>query len=293
MIRPSIRQLSYLIAIEDSGSFIHAAENCGVTQSTLSAGIKELENILQQQLIIRGRKRASLTPFGQEVALQGRQIIDSVDSITARARQIRAPLSGALRMGIIPTIAPYFLPVILPVLARNFPELDLRIHEDITERLVTKLQRGTLDLLLMAFPYDTDGISQMTLFEEQFFLACPKGHAPKTTISAKDLDPDSLLLLDDGHCMREHALSACGLDKTPQNKSYSATSLQTLLQMVNSGYGMTLIPDMAAQEHLMPPNIDVIRFHPPIPSRQIGLAWKRGHPRHSEFKILGQAIARP
>lgn len=293
MARPSIRQLSYLIAIENSGSFIQAADDCSVTQSTLSAGIKELENILQQQLVIRGRKRASLTPFGLEVATQGRQIIQSVDNITARAQQIHAPLSGPLRLGIIPTIAPYFLPIILPVLEKKFPELELQLHEDLSDRLVEQIHRGALDLVLLAFPYDTPGMAQMFLFEEPFFLACPKGKEPKNMpLGTGDLDAGELLLLDDGHCLREHALAACGLASSQQRKTYSATSLQTLIQMVSSGYGMTLLPDMAAQTHALPSNISIIRFANPQPTRQIGLIWRRGHPRRTEFEILGKTIAR-
>lgn len=292
-MRPTIRQLEYLIALEEEKSFCRAAEMCNVTQSTLSAGIKELENALEQSLVNRTRKNIALTPFGLEVAHQGRKILQETDRITARARQIKAPLTGVLRLGVIPTIAPYFLPTMLPILHKKFPALELHIHEDLSDRLIYKIHQGTLDLLLMAFPYDTDGIAQMPLFEEQFYLACPKGHEPASNpLQTRDLQAGDLLLLEDGHCLRDHALAACGLDKIPQSKAYSATSLQTLIQMVNNGYGMTLLPDMAASIAMVPKNISIIRFENPQPTRQIGLAWRRGHPRRSEFETLGKAIRR-
>lgn len=292
-MRPTIRQLEYLIALEEEKSFCRAAEICNVTQSTLSAGIKELENILEQNLVNRTRKNIALTPFGLEVTHQGRKILQETDRIMARARQIKAPLTGTLRLGIIPTIAPYFLPTILPILHKKFPALELQIHEDLSDRLIHKLHQGTLDLVLMAFPYDTDGIAQMFLFEEPFYLACPKGHEPRENpLKTSDLQAGDLLLLEDGHCLRDHALAACGLGKAPQSKAYSATSLQTLIQMVNNGYGMTLLPDMAASATTIPKNISVIHFAQPVPTRQIGLAWRRGHPRRTEFETLGKTIRR-
>ncbi len=291
MIRPTLRQLEFLIALEDKKSFIAAAEICNITQSTLSAGIKELENILDQKLVIRGRKNISLTAFGSEVSASARKILGDTDKITARARQIKAPLTGPLRLGVIPTIAPYFLPKILPVIQEKFPFLELHLHEDLSERIVQKLQSGMLDLLLMAFPYETQGMKQTILFKEPFLLACHKGNKPqKNTISTGDLDINELLLLEDGHCLRDHAISACGLQQPEQRKAYSATSLQTLIQMVNSGYGMTLLPEMAAQPSSLPKDISILPFSAPKPTRQIGLAWKNNHPRSSEFEMLGKSM---
>ncbi len=291
MIRPTLRQLEYLIALEEEKSFSAAADICNVTQSTLSAGIKELENILEQNLVTRGRRKVTLTAFGVETTYHARNILHETDKITARAHQIKAPLTGPLRLGVIPTIAPYFLPQILPSLQEQFPALELQLHEDLSDRIVKKIEQGALDLLLMAFPFETPNMSQMFLFEEPFYLACPKGQEPrKTTLSTGDLDIESLLLLEDGHCLRDHAIAACGLQQPSMRKAYSATSLQTLVQMVNNGFGTTLLPEMATQEQNLPKNISVLSFNEPKPTRQIGLVWRKNSPRSTEFETLGRAM---
>ena len=294
MNRPTIRQLEYLIALDNEKSFIRAADACNVTQSTLSAGIKELESILDQKLVTRGRKTTTLTAFGIETVTQAHKILADVDKIAARAQQIKAPLSGPLRFGTIPTIAPYFLPQVLPKIQKEFPALELHLHEDITERIVQKLMQGKLDIVLIAFPYETPGMTQMFLFEEPFYLACPKGREPEgKNITTGDLDPGELLLLDEGHCLSDHALDACGLQRPAQRKAYSATSLPTLIQMVNNNFGMTLLPEMTVNAYNVPPNISVMRFKAPEPMRQIGLAWRSGHPRRNEFEMLGNALKTP
>ncbi len=291
MIRPTLRQMEYLIALEKEKSFSAAADICNVTQSTLSAGIKELENILDQNLVVRGHRNVTLTAFGAETAHRARNILHETDKISARAKQIKAPLTGPLRLGVIPTIAPYFLPQILPLLQEKFPELELQIHEDLSDRIVKKLQQGTLDLLLMAFPFEATGISQMFLFEEPFYFACPKDQKPqKTTVSTSDLSIKNLLLLKDGHCLRDHAIAACNLEQPEKLTNYSASSLQTLVQLVNNGYGTTLLPEMATQSHNLPPNISVLDFENPKPTRQIGIAWRSGNPRREEFEIFGKSL---
>jgi len=291
MVRPTLRQLEYLITLKEEGSFIRAAEKCHVTQSTLSAGIKELETILDQPLVNRGRKNITLTPFGLEAVDHASEILEKTDHITARANAIKAPLTGPLRLGIIPTIAPYFLPTILPIIQQKFPALELHLHEDISHRLIKKISQNQIDISLMAFPFDTPNMTQMLLFEEPFYLACPRDYtSSQTPLSTTDLNPGELLLLEDGHCLRDHALSACDLQLPRQRKAYSATSLQTLIQMVSHGYGMTLLPDMAAQSHALPPNISVHPFENPQPTRKIGLCWRKNHIRHPEFEILKKAM---
>ena len=293
MVRPTLRQMEYLIAIESEKSFIGAAKICNVTQSTLSSGIKELEFILDHPLVIRGRKEVHLSAFGAEAAIYMRKILQDTDKITARANQIKAPLTGPLRLGVIPTIAPYFLPQILPELQKKFPALELLLYEDLSHVLVEKLQSGMLDIILMAFPFDTPDMTQMFLFEEPFYLACPKGNEPKNTeklLSTGDINMKELLLLEDGHCLRDHALDACGLQEPNKRKAYSATSLQTLIQMVNQGYGTTLLPEMATTSSNLPADISVLPFKEPIPTRNIGLAWRRGNPRNIEFETLGKAM---
>ncbi len=292
MIRPTIRQLEYLIAISEEKSFLAASDRCNVTQSTLSAGIKELEIALDQQLVIRGRKKISFTSFGTEVVHDAKQILEQTDKITLRAHQIKAPLSGPVRLGVIPTIAPYLLPQAIPEIKNKYPALELQLYEDLTERIITKINQGTLDLVLIALPFDTPGIQQMPLFNEAFVLASSMANSPQShDIDVNELNQKDLLLLDDGHCLREHSMKACGLEKSPkEQKTYSATSLPTLIQMVNSGYGITLLPEMAAQPRMLPDNIKATQFKDPKPSRTIGLAWRSGHPRRKEFEILGQTI---
>ena len=291
MIRPTLRQLSYLIAIESEQSFKRASEQCNVTQSTLSAGIQELEHILEHPLVNRGqRKKVTLTAFGAEVPDKARKILNETDKITARAKQLKSPLTGPLRMGVIPTIAPYILPEILPILDRAFPALELQLHEDLSDRLVEKCEKGTLDMALMAFPFETPALSQFFLFEEPFTLAVPKGRKPKADISTGDLDPGELLLLEDGHCLSDHAIAACGLQKPQKRKAYSATSLHTLIQMVANDYGVTLLPEMAARRGNIPDTIVTVPFIDPKPTRQIGLAWRSGHARRKEFEELGRTL---
>ncbi len=292
MIRPSLRQLSYLTALEEESSFNAAADKCAVTQSTLSAGIKELENVMGQTLVVRGRKNITLTPFGAEVAEQARQILKDADHIVARARMLREPLSGPLRLGIIPTIAPYMLPAMLPALGRQFPRLELQLHEDLTDRLLDRLERGEIDLALMAFPYDTPHCTQKILFAEDFLVAMPESLATDAkAIDMKDLEPEKLLLLEDGHCLRDHALSACDIQLPRQRKTFSATSLQTLIEMVRAGMGMTLLPAMAADAAVLGRGIRLLPFKEKNqPRRQIGLCWKSGDARGKEFSLLAASI---
>ena len=292
MIRPSIRQLSYLTAIEDHGSFSAAADHCGVTQSTLSAGIKELENILKQQLIIRGRKKATLTLFGQEVAAQAREIINDADKIMIRSQMMGEPLSGPLRLGIIPTIAPYMLPTILPRISRKYPNLELQLFETTSENLIETLNRSQIDLALMAFPYETGDLHKEPLFDEPFYAAAPKGtFGNAKSIQLGELEPDSLLLLEDGHCLREHALEACKLQPIRNSRIFRASSLPTLIEMVRHGYGLTLLPEMACKNASLPSDIDILALKDkPAPTRTIGLCWSENNPRKADFKTLSADI---
>jgi LysR family hydrogen peroxide-inducible transcriptional activator len=290
MIRPSLRQLSYLIAIDEEGSFSGAAEICAVTQSTLSAGIKELEAILGQKLVIRGRRKTALSPFGLEVAQNARDVLEGTDRIVARAKLMKNPLSGPLRLGIIPTIAPYMLPSILPTLQKHFPALELQLHEDLTGRLLEQLHKGHIDVALMAFPFKTQGMTQKLLFEEKFFIATPAHHTTQA-MDIRDLEPEKLLLLDDGHCLRDHALLACDLQLPRRRKAFSATSLPTLIQMVSHGFGITLLPEMACAPDTLPAGVRILPFKGKhTPRRQIGLCWRQGDPRSKDYETLGETI---
>jgi LysR family hydrogen peroxide-inducible transcriptional activator len=210
----------------------------------------------------------------------------------ARSKLLNEPLSGPLRLGIIPTIAPYMLPDILPRLTENFPRLELQLHEDMTDRLLESLRKNEIDLALMAFPYDTDGMTQRILFEEKFYAAASENAGPAADkINIKDLKPEELLLLEDGHCLRDHALSACDIQLPRTRKTFSATSLPTLIQMVKAGFGMTLLPEMACQINTLPTGIRLMPFtdkHPPM--RQIGLCWRDRDPRGRDYEILAKSI---
>jgi len=287
-MKPTLRQLEYLITLQRTGSFSDAAVDMNVTQSTLSAGIKELEITLGQQLAQRGRRHITLTPFGEETADNAVRILQLTDQLMARAQTMTKPLSGPLRLGVIPTIAPYLLPKILPSLQNNFPDLELQIFEDLSDRIIEDTQRGQLDLTLLALPYPTPDMVQRSLWHEDFLLATTEDHKAKT-ITLIDLDSDNLLLLENGHCLRDHALSACYLSPPSTRRTFSATSLPTLIQMVAGGYGSTLLPQMVANSAL-PQAIRTIPFRSPKPSREIGLAWKAGHPKDGDFEILAETI---
>lgn len=289
-MRPTLKQLDYLIALKQEGSFSKAANHCYVTQSTLSAGIKELETILGQTLVDRSSRSIALTTLGEEIYIQATHITKQVDTLMGLAKKQDEPLSGRLRLGVIPTIAPYMLPTILPSLQHDFKNLDIQLHEDLTERLIEQLQRRKIDLLLMAFPYEIEGIDQHILFEEPFVVAAPKGKYKKQSITLDFLDDKSVLLLEDGHCLRDHALQACKLQKASQKRTFSATSLPTLIQMISHGYGITLLPEMAADRTSLPSNIDILKFSSPKPTRKIGLAWRKGSPETHEYRLLASHI---
>lgn len=291
MIRPKLRQLEYLLALDNEQSFSNAAAACNVTQSTLSAAIKDLENILGQQLVNRaGRSTVSLTAFGNDVAEQARLILSDVDSIVARARQMRAPLSGILRLGIIPTIAPYYLPQAIQAINKEYPELELQLHEDLSDRLIDQITKRQLDAAIMAFPHKTEGMETHTLFEEDFYLAAPEGKDIPDGVDMNDITQDELLLLEDGHCLRDHALAACTFIPSIKRKTFSATSLPTLLQMVGQGYGKTLLPEMVVKNAPIPDGIQIIPLQSPAPTREIGMVWLDNSPLSKELSALAETL---
>lgn len=293
MIYPSLRQISYLLAIDASGSFSGAALRCNVTQSTLSAGIKELESITGCTLVDRSTRKISLTAPGRDVAETGAAMMRQAESLMNRLRFNGQPMAGPFRLGVIPTIAPYLLPQIITPLQEAFPDMELQLQEDLTHRLVEKLRAGSLEAALIAFPYDLPDMETDILASENFVLACAAGDTrPQKPLSVNDLEEEDLLLLEDGHCLRDHALQVCRLQSAPGRKAFSAfsaSSLPTLIQMVAHGYGSTLLPEMAAQEGL-PETIQLIPFKNPKPSRRIGIAWKKGAAQAHNVKILAKRI---
>jgi LysR family transcriptional regulator, hydrogen peroxide-inducible genes activator len=293
MSQPTLRQLSFLLAIAEYGSFVSAADKMSITQPSLSAAIKELETILGARLIERGRSGANLTPAGQIAVDHARAILAAVEELGEAIQGAAEPLTGPFRLGVIPTIAPFLLPDILPKAKAAFPKLKLYLREDLTARLMEGLRNHTLEAALVALPYEAQGIDTMVLFEEEFLYVGPTDHAlsMKPHLSASDLEGEKVLLLEDGHCLRDHAIGVCGQSK-PGHEEVRATSLFTLVQMAAGGLGISLLPKMAADAGLAGEGLVVRAFEPAVIGRQIGLAWRRGSGRLAEVKALATLLKR-
>ncbi|MCB4822142.1 hydrogen peroxide-inducible genes activator [Roseicella aerolata] len=299
---PSPQQLRYLLALADHGHFGRAAVACAVTQSTLSAGIIALERQLDAGLLERGAaKRPVFTPLGLEVVARAREALAALGAVAETAAAARDPLAGPLRLGVIPTIGPFLLPRLMPALRDGFPRLRLWLREDHTERLVAQLEAGRLDLLLLALPCACGEAETLALTDDPFLAALPAGHrlAARDRVPAGALAAERLLLLEDGHCLREHALEACGLPHgaLPPEEGFAATSLHTLVQMVASGLGVTLVPRLAVEGGVLAgtrvevrplENADGVEA---APGRSLALAWRPRSPRAAEFRGLAPAIA--
>lgn len=290
---PSLRQLQYLVAVADTGHFGRAAQRCFVTQSTLSAGLKELEAILGMTLIERDRRSATPTPVGLEIVARARRLLAEADDLVDFARGASQPLSGPLRIGVIPTIGPYLLPELLPRLRQRYPALQPFLVEDQTARLVDRLGAGTLDVAILALPYDLPRLATLPVFEDSFLVAAPEGHTllQQATVTPTALAKETLLLLADGHCLREHALSACRLGRDATGQAVEATSLSTLIHMVDSGLGVTLLPTLAVRAGaLRGTRIDTRPLAGPDTSRIVGLAWRASSARTESYKLLADII---
>ncbi len=287
---PTLRQLEYFLAVADNLSFHKAADICGVTQPTLSDGIAKLEDLLGTKLFERAKRDVRLTSAGEGLILPARDIVVRAEDFMHMARARNEPFTGTLTLGVIPTIAPYLLPQILPLLQDAYPQLSLQLKEDVTAQLLRALEDRHVDVVLMAFPYDTPQFTQMKLWSEPFLIAMP-GDKPVMERHAhlNDLSRHNIMLLEDGHCLRDHALAACRLQPGRQ-KTFGATSLTTLIQMVQHGYGSTLLPAMAVGPQSIPKGVTIQRFGNPQPSRQIGLCWRQGNPREQEFRALGKLM---
>lgn len=291
MNTPTIRQLQYFLALADTLSFHKAAEACFVTQPALSEGIKSLEDLLGTTLCERSKRSVTLTEAGRALLDPARAIVTRAEDFVQMARARQEPFTGILSLGVIPTIAPYLLPRVLPALQQQYPQVDLQLKEDVTARLLAALNQRQIDVVLMAFPYETPGITQLTLWAEPFVIALPgEGGVIKGAATLADLSQHNIMLLEDGHCLRDHALDACRLQPQGARKTFGATSLTTLIQMVQHGYGATLLPAMAVEAQTLPQGVAIQHFVAPQPTRQIGLAWREGHPRADEFRALGQMI---
>lgn len=290
---PTLRQLRHLVALARHEHFGRAAQACHVTQSTLSASIKELEGLLQATLVDRTRRRVVVTPLGQQIVARAEDILRGAEDLVEAARVSREPLTGPLSLGVIPTIGPFLLPRCLPALRRRYPALKLYLTEDLTDRLLDQLRKGDLDLALIALPYDCPDVDSSDLIEDSFRLVVPKDHlwAAMPAIESRRLAEADLLLLRDGHCLREHALAACRLAGREQIDAFGATSLYTLVQMVENGLGVTLLPQLALDAGILRgTRLVALPMRGDASSRRVSLVWRRGTARHAEFELLAQAL---
>ena len=291
---PTLRQIQFLLALEEHRSFRKAAEACFVTQSTLSAGIQEMENILGLPVIDRSnRRKMRLTRLGEELASEGKHAIAQLTHITERARRQQHLLEWPLRVGVIPTIAPYLLPKILAPVQKAFPKMQMHIHEVQSPDLVAQVTDGQLDFGIMAFPYDVQPLEQLILFEEAFYCASSdRVFDGKQSVTVQDIELHKVLLLSDGHCLRDHALLACRMKAHQAPQDISATSLSTLIQLVAQNYGITLLPEMVAHSDTLPANLRVLPITPHTPMRRIGVVWRKNSILQQDIFALAIAIYR-
>jgi len=290
---PSLRQLQYLVAIADHLNFTRAAEACFVTQSTLSAGLKELESILGAQVVERDRRSVVLTPLGREISERARTLLAEAEDLVELATGAAEPMSGTLRLGVIPTIAPFLLPKALPGLRERYPKLKLALREDLTGNLLARLRDGELDLALIALPYETGDLLVRPLFDDEFWLAGPAGEPALKAKRPLVTGPiaERLLLLEEGHCLRDHTLAACERDKSASASGLEATSLLTLVQMVESGLGLALLPELALRSGVLTNTELVARpLAPPAPRRTIALVARQTTARGAELDALADFL---
>ena len=289
---PTIKQLRYFVALDQHGHFGRAAAACFVSQSAFSVAIRELESVLNVQLVDRTNKSVTITNIGTDVASQARLVLRDLEGLVDIAQGQQRPLAGKLKLGVIPTIAPFLLPKLLPRLRKTYPELKLYLQEDLTQRLYEALMHGELDVILIALPYDLRQVEYMPLFKDPFYFACHTGTRllDPGQFAMQQLPAESILLLEDGHCLRDHALAACKISNLSKVSPVKASSLLTLIQMVDADLGVTFLPEMAKDSDLLK-NTKVKTFPMKAGSyREIGLVWRKGSARGEEFKLLGELI---
>jgi len=287
---PTLRQLQYLVAVHDHRHFGRAAEACFVTQSTLSAGIQELEKLLGRALLERSRQGIRFTPPGKEIVERARGVLREAEEIAGIAQAAGRPLSGELTMGVIPTIAPFLLPRVLPELRRAYPELKLYLREETSQQACDALHRGTLDCVLLALPFPCGDIETELLFDDELLLALSEKDAQALPLLVPPAAINSdLLLLEDGHCLTDHSLAACG--RSAPRSAMLGTSIHTLVQMVDNGLGLTLVPKMAVDAGILDGTSLVSReLDSDHAARHIALVWRRRSPREAEFKLLADTL---
>jgi LysR family hydrogen peroxide-inducible transcriptional activator len=290
---PTIKQLRYFVALTETEHFGRAAEACFVSQSAFSNAIQELESLLEVQLVDRTNRSVTITAMGQQIATQARLCLRDVESLVEMARGQREPLTGELHLGVIPTIAPFLLPAALPKLRRKYPKLELYLHEEQSQRIYERLMDGELDVILLAFPYDMRGVETLPLFEDRFALAYRQGtkRVDPDNYRFNRLDADSILLLEDGHCLRDHALAACKIRNVQKIRRIGASSVLTLVEMVDADLGITFLPEMARDSAILKNTRVRMKLLEEQSYRTIGLAWRKGTDREEEFRMLGEFFA--
>jgi LysR family hydrogen peroxide-inducible transcriptional activator len=289
-----LKDLRYLVAVADQRHFGRAAARCFVSQPTLSAQLKKLEQALGVQLIERAPNAVSLTQVGEEIVARARRIIEASDEVIELARSHHDPLAGRLRVALLPTIGPYLLPQLAPVIRRALPRLQLHLYEYQTAAMLEKLHAGELDLGILALPVELDGLESRELYKEEFLLAVPERHplASHERVRAADLRDEKLLLLEEGHCLRDQALEVCGRVGVRDSQDFRATSLETLRQMVAAGAGVTLLPQLAGSGAYRSGRGVVLRpFVRPAPARHIGAVWRKTTPRRAAIDAVTALIA--
>lgn len=289
---PTIKQLQYLVALREHGHFGKAADASFVTQSTLSAGLRELETLLGVVLVERTRRVVRFTALGEKIADKAIRVLRETEELAELARAEGKPLHGELRMGVIPTIAPFLLPAMLPRLRTQWPNLKLYLREETSQAACEALHRGLLDCVLLALPYSCGDVDSAILLDDQLFVAYPKGEAPGVgMVDVDSIDENRMLLLEDGHCLKDHALSACNRPELRANAAMMGTSLHTLVQMVDNGLGLTFIPAMAIEAGILEgTGVDARPLRSDHGFRRIALIWRRSSPRESEFALLSDSL---
>ncbi len=290
---PSIKQLQYLTALAQTEHFSKAAQLCNVTQSTLSAGIRELETVFGVKLAERTKRTVIITPIGARIAERAASLVRDAEDMMALSAASDGPLTGRLHMGAIPTIAPYLLPKLLPKLRTQYPRLDLALRETQTAVLVDEVLTGKIDVALLALPASDNKLVEQALFTDNFMLVMPAAHplTSKKQIDAKTLNDENLLLLEEGHCFRDQAIEFCTASGLSKFSTLAATSLATITQIVSADFGLTLLPQMAVEkETAFDDKLTARPFKSPQPSRTIGLIWRKNSPRVADFEALGKVI---
>ncbi len=290
---PTLKQLQYLVALKEQVHFGRAAESCFVTQSTLSAGIRELESLIGTTLVERTRRVVRFTALGDRIVEKAYRVLREAEELAAIAQAAGKPLCGDLRMSVIPTIAPFLLPRLLPHLREEKPDLKLYLREETSHAAIESLRHGHADCVLMALPFATGDVDYEHLFDDRLFVAFPKDDPrdPPATIAPEMIDETRLLLLEDGHCLKDHALAACNRPELRAEATMMGTSLHTLVQMVDNGLGLTLLPEMAIRGGILEhTNIAARALLSEHASREIALVWRRASPRDKEFRMLAEIL---